>query len=79
VQKLAKAILNKVFSLPPHQNAFENIVIGANSRGVLVATTDDQFALMQGWHFAELGQGSLRWPHGCQTLQIQDDYLEELS
>jgi hypothetical protein len=41
VQKLAKAILNKVFCLHPHQNSFDGVNFGANTHGVLVTTTDD--------------------------------------
>jgi len=42
VQKLAREILNDVFSMHPHRNAFDGIDFGANVHGVLVATGDDQ-------------------------------------
>jgi len=41
VQKLAKAILNKVFSMHALRNAFDGIDFGANEHGILVAATED--------------------------------------
>jgi Plavaka transposase len=41
VKKLAKAILNKTFSMYELTNAFEGIDFGSNTNGVLVATTED--------------------------------------
>lgn len=41
VQKLAKGILSKTFCMHPIRNAFKEIPFGANSHGILVATTDN--------------------------------------
>lgn len=41
VQKLAKAILNKVFSTYEHNSAFDGVDFGSNVHGPLVAATDD--------------------------------------
>ena len=41
VNKLATGILNKVFSMHPHLNAFDGMDFGANKHGILVATVED--------------------------------------
>jgi len=48
-QRLAKDILNKVFLMHPHLNAFKGIDFGANPNGILVAATEDHL------HLGELG------------------------
>jgi hypothetical protein len=41
VPKLAKGILNKVFTMHPHWNAFDGMDFGTNTHSVLVATMDN--------------------------------------
>jgi hypothetical protein len=49
VQRLSKNILNRVFSMHAHCNAFDGINCGANKHGILVATAEDHL------HSCELG------------------------
>jgi len=55
-QRLAKDILNKVFSMHPHRNAFKGIDFGANPNGILVAATEDHLHLGESGLVLNLGE-----------------------
>jgi hypothetical protein len=62
IQKLAKVVLHKVFSMHAHKSAFDDLDFGANSHGVLVATTDNHLHLFESGvilNLAEVAYGGL--------------------
>jgi hypothetical protein len=79
VQKLAKANTEQSFLLTSTSKSFWQHQLWSQCPWCTCHNNRWSLALMQGWHFAELGWGSLRWPHSYQTLQIWDDYPEEVS
>jgi hypothetical protein len=62
IQRLSKSILNKVFSMHAHCNAFHDIDFGANEHGILVATAKDHLHSCKSGimlHLSEVAYGRL--------------------
>jgi hypothetical protein len=69
IKKVATVVLNKVFSMHAHTNAFEDVDFGANPHGVYVATTEDHMHSFEAGSMHEMAEVSY---HGLSPTELTE-------